>query len=75
MNIDQLAATLRHNPAFMENVTAWKTIPPREGQMVDFPASMDARMTEVLKKRGIRQLYTHQHRHGKPPWLGRITWS
>ena len=60
MNIDQLAASLRQNPGFMENVTAWKTIPPREGQMADFPASMDARLREVLQKRGIRQLYTHQ---------------
>jgi len=60
VNIDQLAASLRQNPGFMENVTAWKTIPPREGQMADFPASMDARLREVLQKRGIRQLYTHQ---------------
>ena len=44
----------------MENVTAWETIPAREGQMADFPASMDARLKAVLKKRGIQKLYTHQ---------------
>ncbi|MBN1777684.1 MAG: DEAD/DEAH box helicase [Clostridiales bacterium] len=60
MNIDQLAATLKRDPGFMENVTAWETIPSREGQMVEFPVSMDARMAEVLKKRGIERLYTHQ---------------
>ena len=60
VNIDQLASALRHDEEFMNNVTAWKTIPPREGQMVDFPASMDRRMAEVLKKRGINRLYTHQ---------------
>ena len=60
MNIDQLASALRHDEEFMNSVTAWKTIPPREGQMVDFPASMDRRMTDVLKKRGINRLYTHQ---------------
>ena len=60
MNIDQLTASLRHDPAFMENVTTWETIAPREGRMVDFPASMDARLTSVLKKRGIQKLYTHQ---------------
>ncbi|MBE0600643.1 MAG: DEAD/DEAH box helicase, partial [Firmicutes bacterium] len=60
MNIDQLTATLKHDPAFMENVTVWETIPPREGQTVDFPASLDARLQAVLKKRGIGKLYTHQ---------------
>ncbi|MFH1513600.1 MAG: ATP-dependent helicase, partial [Bacillota bacterium] len=60
MNIDQLAAKLKHDAGFMENVTAWEIIPPREGQMVDFPASMDARLQSVLKKRGIQKLYTHQ---------------
>ena len=60
MNIDQLASALRHDEEFMNSVTAWKTIPPREGQLVDFPASMDRRMADVLKKRGINRLYTHQ---------------
>ncbi len=60
MNIDQLAATLKHDTAFMENVTAWKTIPAREGQTADFPAALDARLKTVLTKRGITKLYTHQ---------------
>ncbi len=60
MNIDQLTAKLKQDPAFMDNVTTWETIPAREGQMVDFPASMDTRLTAVLQKRGIKKLYTHQ---------------
>ena len=49
MNIDQLIAVLRDDEGFIENVTAWKTIKPSEGQMVDFPTSMDARMVEFNK--------------------------
>ena len=60
MNIDQLTAMLKQDPAFMDYVTAWETIPAREGEMVDFPASLDARLANVLKKRGIQKLYTHQ---------------
>ncbi len=60
MNIDQLITALRQDEDFINNVTAWKTIKPRDGQTVDFPVSMDARLVEVLKKRGITQLYTHQ---------------
>ena len=33
MNVEQLARTLRQDPAFMENVTRWETLPAREAEI------------------------------------------
>ncbi len=60
MNVDQLIGRLKADPAFMENVTAWRTLPASEGRYADFPATLDPKIQEVLKGRGIRRLYTHQ---------------
>lgn len=60
MNLNQLIGRLQSMPSFMENVTHWETIPAKEAQYVPFPESMDARIPEVLRQRGIDQLYTHQ---------------
>ena len=60
MNVDQLISSLKADPAFMENVTAWKTLPAAEGRYVDFPDNLDPRIQAVLRNRGIHRLYTHQ---------------
>ena len=60
MNLDQLLGQLRQNPKFMSCVTHWRTLPATEGKYADFPESMDPRIQEVLRKRGIYRLYTHQ---------------
>lgn len=60
MNVDQLISCLKADPSFMENVTAWETMPATEGRYMDFPPELDTRITSVLHKRGIHRLYTHQ---------------
>ncbi len=60
MNVDQLIGRLKGDPAFMENVTAWTTLPASEGRYADFPVSLDERIRKVLHARGIHRLYTHQ---------------
>lgn len=60
MNLDQLLGQLRQNPKFMSCVTHWRTLPAAEGKYADFPESMDPRIQDVLRKRGIYRLYTHQ---------------
>ena len=52
--------TLKNDPAFMENVTGWHEIEPREAKYADFPDSVDARVRDVLRQRGIEKLYSHQ---------------
>lgn len=60
MNVDQLIQKLHNDPAFMENVTSWTTLPATEGKYTNFPPALDAKIREVLNKRGIHRLYTHQ---------------
>ena len=60
MNVDQLAETLRRDPDFMENVVRWEEMPTQPAVYTDFPHELDPRLKEVLGKRGIHQLYSHQ---------------
>ncbi len=60
MNLPQLLEKLRSNPVFMENVTAWRTIPPRAAQYAPWPEEIDSRLPQALACHGIGQLYTHQ---------------
>ena len=60
MNVDQLAQVLRADQDFMENVTRWEVLPARPARYADYPDGLDERLREVLRKRGIPQLYTHQ---------------
>jgi len=50
-------------------VRSIRHVPAREGQYAPIPAAVDARITEALASRGIKQLYSHQaaafeHVHG-----------
>ena len=60
MNVEQLATRLKEDPGFMENVVRWEEIPSRAAQFVPFPATVDHRLVQVLKARGVHQLYSHQ---------------
>ena len=60
MNLDQLLDNLRHNPAFMANVTHWECIPAKPARYAPFPADMDPRIPPVLRQRGVKELYIHQ---------------
>ncbi|MGJ4850778.1 DEAD/DEAH box helicase [Bacillota bacterium Meth-B3] len=60
MNLAQYVEQLRRDERFMENVAAWRDIPARPAHFLDFPEWADARVVEVLRARGIHQLYSHQ---------------
>ena len=60
MNVDQLISKLKRDRGFMSCVTEWNVLPAQDGRYVDFPVEMDQKITNVLKKRGIHRLYTHQ---------------
>ena len=51
---------LRFDTRFMENVVAWEKIPPRPARYGPTPPALDPRLVEVLRRRGISPLYTHQ---------------
>ncbi len=62
MNLAQLLQQLKTEERFLRHVTRWEVIPPREGQYADFPAELDPRLGEVLRRRGVDRLYSHQAR-------------
>lgn len=61
MNLTQWLESARFNREFMANVTHWHVTPPKAAQFAPFPDSLDPRLVKVYAKRGVTQLYTHQH--------------
>ncbi len=51
---------LKTNFRFMENVTRWETIPPRQGEYVPVPDTLPEVVVQSLEKKGITSLYSHQ---------------
>jgi len=61
MNVAQTIDRLKADQQFRRNLTAWRTIPPRPAAYAPFPDTLHPKLVAGLKKRGIHQLYTHQH--------------
>lgn len=60
MTLSRLLADLRADPAHARNFAAWKQIPARPAMFADYPDSVDPRLMEALRARGIERLYCHQ---------------
>ena len=60
MTLEQLLENIKADPAFMENVTCWRTIPARPACFAPFPDALDGRIPPALNKHCVYQLYTHQ---------------
>jgi DEAD/DEAH box helicase domain-containing protein len=57
MQLTQLIQELRGN----ENIINWHEVEPQEAKTRPMPESVDPRIKAALSKRGIEQLYSHQH--------------
>jgi DEAD/DEAH box helicase domain-containing protein len=60
LTLREWLARMESNGRFMENVRAVKHLPAAQGLFADFPDWVHPRLRQVLEKRGIRQLYSHQ---------------
>jgi DEAD/DEAH box helicase domain-containing protein len=60
MNLAQLIEYLGNNADFSRNITTWKKIPANDSRNVTFPETVNRKIIDVLKNKGIRSLYTHQ---------------
>ena len=56
--VEQLATQLR--ASHQAQITGELVIPEKAGRYAPFPATLDARLVQALRGRGIEQLYTHQ---------------
>jgi DEAD/DEAH box helicase domain-containing protein len=60
LTLREWLARMESNGRFMGNVRAVKHLPAAQGRFADFPDWVHPRLRQVLEKRGIRQLYSHQ---------------
>jgi DEAD/DEAH box helicase domain-containing protein len=60
LNLAQLLDRLKADDRFLRNVNRWEVIPPQDGRYAAYPSSLDARLVDVLKARGVDRLYSHQ---------------
>lgn len=60
MNLQQLLGRLVDDASFRRNVTLWHTAPERPARTADFPDTIDVRLRDSLRARGVDTLYTHQ---------------
>lgn len=56
-SLPDLIQELRRN----ENVVHWQEMPPQDARTKPFPEHVDSRIQDALRRRGIRELYTHQY--------------
>ncbi len=60
MSLAQLLSHWRSEPSIATNITEWRTIQPRSAVHTPFPVEMHPVLAEILRKKGIDNLYTHQ---------------
>ena len=60
MTVKDYIAKLKNDPLFMDNVTSWQVMPARQARYGLFPASLDSRVIDALRRRGIERPYIHQ---------------
>lgn len=60
MTISEYIEKLKNDPFFMKNVTAWRVMPERKASYGKYPDSLDPRVIEVLRRKGIDKPYIHQ---------------
>ncbi len=59
-SIHDVLAQLKSHGSFANNVAHWETIPAKPAKYAPFPAALDSEIAELLRKKGIEQLYSHQ---------------
>jgi len=60
--VPAIAAALREHPRFGPRFEGWHSIPPRPARTEPYPRGLDARLVDLYRARGIRELYEHQSR-------------
>jgi len=60
MNLIQAIEQFKADPKFKQNIIKWLTFPATPGDYQPFPESLDTKLVEILKAKGINKLYSHQ---------------
>ncbi|MFC6332154.1 DEAD/DEAH box helicase [Paenibacillus septentrionalis] len=59
-NMSEWLENLKGQKEIMDNVTEWRTIPPREAVHAPLPDGLHPELHKALQQKGIGQLYSHQ---------------
>ncbi len=60
MNLEQLIDYLSNDSEFQKQLTQWLVFEKRAAQFVDYPDSINEKLKQALKEKGIDKLYSHQ---------------
>ena len=60
MSLSQAIEGLRTDRDLAANFAAWRALPAKPPSLSPFPDALDLRLRNVLRRRGIEQLYSHQ---------------
>ena len=60
LSISRILEKLEHDPRFRDNITFRHTIPAAPGKYEPIPDFLPEDLRELLRSRGIAQLYSHQ---------------
>ncbi|WP_308216653.1 DEAD/DEAH box helicase [Pseudalkalibacillus decolorationis] len=60
-NLAELLTIMNQDESVAENIVHWKTLPEKEGKVVDLPYDVHPEIKKALIKRNITRLYTHQN--------------
>ncbi|MGG4145402.1 DEAD/DEAH box helicase [Paenibacillus algorifonticola] len=58
--LEEWLELLKHDQDITDNITHWRTIPPRDACTAALPADLHPKLAEALRTKGINELYTHQ---------------
>lgn len=59
-SLEEWLGFLKTDESVMENVTHWRTLPPRDAKYTPLPDDLHPAWREALRSRGIERLYSHQ---------------
>ncbi len=58
--VGEILEALKSAPGICRNITHWRVVAEKRGELVDFPSALSSELIRVLKARGIQKLYSHQ---------------
>jgi DEAD/DEAH box helicase domain-containing protein len=60
MNLIQILESFKTDKLISKNIVHWEIFPDRDGVYREFPEYIDKKLIEILERKGINRLYSHQ---------------
>jgi DEAD/DEAH box helicase domain-containing protein len=60
MTLEEVLEQIESDSQLAWRITHWRQLPARAARYASYPAGIDPRLSDALRRQGIEQLYTHQ---------------